>query len=194
MKKNKLQQFEEGEAKRITQKIYSILEQTKNQTHTQINEIINSELKENFEFPGGGDLQRHYSEERIKEKIFSDIQPGRGDSKSILWFNFYVYFRIPFTIMIGIILLSLGGLVALFLVIYLTIFVILFWGLKKRRLWAWKMNFVVLILEAIIAAFGKFDGTIDSIVVIILGGGLFWLLPNWIYFKKRKYLFLYSRS
>ncbi len=115
--------------------------------------------------------------------------------KSLLWFNFYVYFRLPAGIVVSIVSLFSAEVVtllaALLALINIAVSGILFWGLKERKLWAWKMNFAVLVFDTIVFPFAKDADTVTIIelIVYVVIVGIFWLLPNWIYFKKREYLF-----
>jgi hypothetical protein len=193
-KKNELQQFEKNEVELITKKITEILKQTKNQTHQQIDKIIELELKDKPIFKDIEDWQADYSRERIKDEVFSHIQKGQEKNKSLAWFNFYVYFRLPFGIVISFLLLFTGGIASLFSLVDIIIFGTLFWGLKKRELWAWKMNFFVLIFETIALPLGRVSDGTEFIIFAVILTAVVWLLPNWIYFKKRKYLFLYSEN
>lgn len=102
------------------------------------------------------------------------------------WFEFYVYFRIP----AGLIFIVISFILTpdIFLMINAILLVILFRGLKNRTLWGWRLNFAVLVLEALFMPMGLATSTISYpwMVVIV---GLIWTLPNWIYFLERKHLF-----
>ncbi len=143
------------------------------------------------------DWQMDYAVERIVSKIEKKINsvnhPKRVSSKNLGWFNFYVYIRLPLSVILGIlnllVLIDLHSNVIWIVVSVLQIVIsgVLFWGLKKRKLWAWEMNFFVLIFETIILALSKLDVTMFIITIILFG--LIWVLPNWIYFNNRKFLF-----
>ena len=67
-------------------------------------------------------------------------------------------------------------------------------GLKNRRLWAWKANWMVLGIQWLNAAFPKHpthDWQEFAAMCLggLIGGGLFWVWPNYIYFRKRRILF-----
>lgn len=192
MNENELKEFEEKEINRITQKIISAIKESKTLTNRQVNKIIDGELKNDSTYSGLQDWNIHYSKERIKEGVLGNslLNQGKGDS-SLSWFNFYVYFRLPAGIIVSFLFLFSGGLIAFLNLIDIAIGGTLFWGLKERKLWAYKMNFVVLIAETVLRPLERANDMIEFVIFIAIFG-LLWLLPNWIYFKKRKYLFLYS--
>ena len=191
MEDNKIQQFEEEKVGAITKEVNKILKEEKTLTNRQIIDIIEGELNDEEFYKNLEDFQSHYSKERIKESVFSNINKNKGGDKPLGWFNFYVYLRMPLGIITSAMYIYFGGLIAFLSIIDIIIIGLLFWGFKKRKLWAYKMNFIVLIAETILRPLGKsFD--FMSFVIFVIITGLLWLLPNWIYFKKRKYLFLYS--
>ena len=128
------------------------------------------------------------------------LASGKEAGVSTVWLNFYVYVRIP----LGILLSLIQGIPAGFLAyplqpsvvvftlafavfdICLAIFLLI--GLHRRRLWGWKLNWFVLVLEVFVRPIGKMD---DAVVyfTIVTGLALVWFLPNAIYFKKRRHLF-----
>lgn len=123
-------------------------------------------------------------------------------SLPIRWLNFYVYFRIPASIVLSVIygllifaLYSVDTTVALFalfalifIAAYICLAVFLFVGLHRRRRWGWKLNWFLLGLDFLLGALG-YPGRVIihffSVGVLAFG----WLLPNVIYFKKRRHLF-----
>ena len=192
MDENELKIFEEKEIERITQKIASNIKESKTLTNKQINKIIDEELKNDPIYSGFEDYNIYYSKERIREGVLNNklLNEGKGELP-LSWFNFYVYFRLPAGIVLSFLLLFLGGPIAVLNLINIVIGGSLFWGLKERKLWAYEMNFVVLILEALAYSVGKSSNAAVFVIFFIIFS-LLWVLPNWIYFKKRKYLFLYS--
>lgn len=130
----------------------------------------------------------------------SPIQRSNNKSFGLKWFVFYTYIRLPISILLLIISVAilydrvfmavdLNEIFSLLLLlIYLVLLIALLIGLKDRKLWAWKLNFIVLIIETIIAAIGKSDDIVIFITLTVLGS-LLWILPNWVYFSKRKFLF-----
>jgi len=195
MDENELKKFEEKEIDRITQKVVSVIKESKTLTNAQVNKIIDEESKDNSFYEGIEDWNIHYSKERIREgvlnnKLLNQVKAEKGEL-SLLWFNFYVYFRLPAGIVVSVLLLFSGGHIAFLNLIDLIIAGVLFWGLKERKLWGWKFNFVVLVLGTFALPLQRASNANEFIVVFVVFA-LAWLLPNWIYFKKRKYLFLYS--
>ena len=192
MNESELKIFEEKEIERITQKTVSVIRESKTLTNKQVNKIIDEELKNDPIYSGLEDYNVHYSKERIREGVLNNklLNQGRGELP-LSWFNFYVYFRLPVGIVLSFLFLFFGGPIASLSVINIAIGVTLFWGLKERKLWAYEMNFVILIFDALVLSLGK-SSNAGGFVIFFAIFALVWLLPNWIYFKKRKYLFLYS--
>ncbi len=116
----------------------------------------------------------------------------------IQWLNFYVNVRIPLGIVVSVIglivfALSANDPIAVIVTLILTAFdiclsIFLFIGLRRRRLWGWRLNWVVLVLEVLLRPLDEADD-LTMYVVFLVAAALFWLLPNTIYFKKRRYLF-----
>lgn len=197
------------------QKIQFIIQKIKDQNskkelkHQEIVKMIDEELKD-FKTNNKEDWQDHYIKERIKRNVIDHLKEKEEfktsqTGKSLKWFKFYVYFRIPSGILLG--FLSIFLLLKLenypvssvvFLVFNIFILIVLFLGLSNKDIWAWKFNFFVLIYETITISFNAIKSVAGLIGEDFLAfgflfnlviGGLIWLLPNWIYFKKRKYLF-----
>jgi hypothetical protein len=67
-------------------------------------------------------------------------------------------------------------------------------GLSKRRLWAWKANWAIIIGEPILLAFSKMSHKSSQHKLAFFLGffvilGIIWIWPNYVYFKKRRILF-----
>ena len=112
------------------------------------------------------------------------------------WLWFYTYIRMPLSVLT---LLSSfpGGLSTLAGLIYLGFVVLLicnFVGLSGRKAWGYKLNWCVLTIECLLFPFTLLDITADFAPVAYLAyAGIFafvWFLPNSIYFRKRKRLFI----
>ncbi len=73
------------------------------------------------------------------------------------------------------------------------------YGLYHRKPWAWRWNWVLLVIAYInisiylpVPTHGPYGGTVDLVVQFVpqlLLGGLIWMWPNYVYWKKRKGLF-----
>ena len=113
------------------------------------------------------------------------------------WLKFYTNIRIPFSIfftLVGAYNVTtipssqtdiLKGISAVIVLVY----AILFWGLYKRELWGWRLNWGFIFLEPILGVIG-FSTDPSQILIALLVGLLIYTYPNYVYFKKRKYLFL----
>ena len=175
-------------------------------THQQIITIIDLGL-EGFSTNGQEDWQDHYIKERIKRNVLAELEKENFKPSQtgvpLKWFKFYTYFRIPAGILLSLVwvsfLLHLDEYLILPLVLLIfnmIILIILFIGLSTKKLWGWKFNFFVLIYETVIISFNSVsnlgkdrDSLIFAFLLALITVCLVWLLPNWIYFKKRKYLF-----
>jgi len=113
------------------------------------------------------------------------------------WLKFYVNFRIPFAIFITLINVldpppyyisdekDLFRIIGLGIIL---IYLVLFWGLYKRKLWGWKFNWSFIFVEPLLGPFGVVSNPI-LLFIYITGGIILYSFPNYIYFKKRKHLF-----
>jgi len=114
------------------------------------------------------------------------------------WFKFYVYIRFPLgLISSGFLLLKNPQ--SSFLWFGSALMLVLFIGLMNKKLWAWKLNFGYLVYEALLMVLAEysliqkefsFEATDSKVyLAIVIAIGLAWIILNWIYFKKRKYIF-----
>ncbi len=107
------------------------------------------------------------------------------------WFYFYTYFRLPLSVVFGLIMIigTEEPVYALVAFLYTAGLIVLFIGLNQRKLWGWNLNMIFLIYEALQYAslYGK--GNIIYIFTVFIVACLIWVLPNYIYFKKRIHLF-----
>ena len=114
------------------------------------------------------------------------------------WLSFYAYAYLPFNIIASIALTSdqhfgqrgttdTAGFILYFVfIIAIAVFKgFIVYGLHKRRLWAWTLNWVVLCSIVLLGPIGR--GA--NYFVVFLSLGLVFFLPNFIYFKKRRSLF-----
>lgn len=138
-------------------------------------------------------------EEAFYEKTKQSSEGETEKGLPIRWLNFYVYVRIPLGILISVVsglasfalypddpavLLFVLGLTAFDLC--LAIFLLI--GLHRRRLWGWRLNWFVLVLEVLLRPLDKAEDA-TMYFAFLIAAALFWLLPNAIYFKKRRHLF-----
>lgn len=114
------------------------------------------------------------------------------------WFKFYAYISIPLGLLISLILIfTLSGFAGWITFVNIILLGALFYGLYHRKLWAWYLNFPILIIEGFSKAFNTtrrgavdYDFTDGVGWVIFIVVTLVWVIPNWIYFAKRKHLFV----
>jgi len=74
------------------------------------------------------------------------------------------------------------------LALMLPLHVVLFIGLHRRRLWGWYLNYVVLVLGVLLGP-SRWAEDVETYIGVVALGGFVWLLPNAIYFNRRKHLF-----
>jgi len=120
------------------------------------------------------------------------------------WYYFYTYVRLPLTgIFMVLITLdlflepqyqSVSRATILTFVMFNSIFFImliaLFIGLSKFKSWAWYLNIVVIFLDCLLGSFRNFDNNLIMWIMQLIAGLFIWFLPNFIYFNKRKNLFV----
>jgi len=118
----------------------------------------------------------------------------------IRWLNFYVDI-IPVGIVLSVVLVVYAlahGLysddptsvpfILIFTALKVCLGVFLFVGLHRRRLWGWRLNWFVLVLVVLLGPLGRAEDS-TTYFLFLIAVALLWLLPNAIYFKKRRYLF-----
>lgn len=134
-----------------------------------------------------------------KSKINKEEQETISDRELPLrWFKFYTYVRIPIAIFVAISLIvsietNPRGLFEIYLmeamlILMVIYYAILFYALHKRLSLGWMLNWVAIVSDTLIAPIGhaKFLGAYLVAVILM---SLVWFLPNYIYFKKRRYFF-----
>lgn len=113
------------------------------------------------------------------------------------WMEFYNYWLIPVAIFKNLVIIPLtqetkygipsDTLFIMGLIISIPL-VFLFIGLRKRRLWGWKLNWFILVAGVLLNPLN----IAEDVIIYLAGvafGFLVWFLPNYIYFKKRRRLF-----
>ena len=168
------------------EKIQSIIKKIQDENSSevlrreQIEQLIDDELQ-GFKLDNQEEWRIHYVKERIKRGALSALKDKEKFKSahielSTKWLNYYISWRIPFSIFFYFLfIVEYIGHPSNYFIIFLVFFAIefiyafLMIGLSKRRLWAWRLNNVILLIE--------------SLVFFI------WGILNWFYFKKRKKLF-----
>lgn len=113
------------------------------------------------------------------------------------WLKFWNYFSLPVGGVLGL-LMSLGfpALGIIMVPISILQFVVAY-GLHQKKLWAWQWNWVLIIIAYISMVIpeptpGMHSGGVDLVVQFVIRavlGGLIWMWPNKVYWKKRRSLF-----
>ena len=125
-----------------------------------------------------------------KKSPQSNVDPAVLGTK---WLAFWNYVSLPVGGLLGIVFAILtpefGVIVGLVAFFQLTVA----YGLHNRRLWAWQWNWVLIVLTGISPA-------VENALVIpgdfwprfavgIVVTGLVWIWPNYVYWRKRQFLF-----
>lgn len=116
------------------------------------------------------------------------------------WLNFWIYFHLPATVLLGIAsFFSVASVELLFGEIIVEIplaclAIALITGLRRRKLSAWQLNFLWIFMDVLAFAAERLgDGSIEDKLTTFVGHlimyGLIWGAPNFIYFEKRRVLF-----
>lgn len=115
------------------------------------------------------------------------------------WLSFWNYFCLPIYGIINIyIALTSPDIIFGFITIILAIVQLsTAWGLHYRRMWAWRLNWIALLinyyggvtLPRFIKHIYGYEEPGTQLTLRIIFGALIWILPNIIYWKKRKNLF-----
>ena len=115
------------------------------------------------------------------------------------WLWFYTYIRLPLSMLFSLLYLcgflivadSLFSLIVpLFLLGILVLYTFTFIGLIKRTSWAYKLNWCVLACDSILPVLTGWISIGYGSIPISLGQAGLWFIPNAIYFKKRRSLFI----
>ena len=141
----------------------------------------------------------------FSNKDSSGIAQGKSVSETSLgmkWFTYWTYVHLLVTGFIGVcigLLVAvevawLGGLIVALCAPYLAAC----WGLHKRRLWGYRLNWFNIFLNSVNAlvpnSMGMFGDPITPEIATEFGirlvvVSLVWYLPNIIYWRKRRHLF-----
>jgi|GEM_PF-2186820 len=140
------------------------------------------------------ELKKRDIKEIDADKI-EELRKSKLEEVPTGWLEFYNYWLIPGGIFFNLIIAPLTiqieypGVMFIFGLIWSILLAFLLYGLHKRRLWGWKLNWVVLVIGVLLNSLEYYTmGVIFYFVVLILGV-LIWVLPNYVYFKKRRHLF-----
>jgi hypothetical protein len=107
------------------------------------------------------------------------------------WLKFWNYFSLPVGGAFGL-LMSFGIPTIGFILVPIAILQFMVaYGLHNRKIWAWQLNWVLILLSCLIprAANSSIDFWAQLIIIQIPLFGLIWMWPNYVYWKKRRVLF-----
>jgi hypothetical protein len=114
------------------------------------------------------------------------------------WLWFWLYIRLPLGVLASLLYAARGDTITSTVNLLFALWLIgLFFGLRDRKLWAWKQNIWIVFAEPFTRALRQYQigSTPEQIgndigvtigVLLLIG---VWSWPNYVYFKKRKHLF-----
>jgi len=132
------------------------------------------------------------NENSVKSSNFT-----KSKSISTRWLSFYIYIFLPFKILVSPVNILASyydgninfNILDFVPILTFDIFLIfLIYGLHKRKFWGWICNWIFLAFMVLLSPISSSNNFRVYIVAVILTALIFFL-PNYIYFKKRKYLF-----
>lgn len=128
------------------------------------------------------------------------LQVDRGIGTK--WLRFWTYVNLPLTgglgVLVGIALLSQAFWLGAALVLVSLLYLAAAFGLHKRRHWGWQLNWVTIAINALNGIIpNSLESFSDPLEARVLGEMavravvvlLIWVLPNLIYWRKRRSLF-----
>lgn len=132
---------------------------------------------------------KEISEQR--EEHFKEMIGEKEKGLPIKWLWFYTYISLPLTLIWSLISIFFipdltERVISLIIIIPFGILSILvFIGIHKRRIWGWKLNWVLIAVELILFVFSVFSraGTVS------MGYTPLWVALNVMYFSRRRILF-----
>ena len=115
------------------------------------------------------------------------------------WLLFWIYIRIPLGILMSLNKVTNINFPSWYRSSVLTTIILsgfVFQGLRKRLKWGWRLNFLLLGIEAFyylpMNFASKEKAGEDYIIAYLIGlviCGVVWFVPNYLYFKRRESLF-----
>ena len=133
----------------------------------------------------------------IEETKKEELQRKCTVDLPVSWIKFYNYWLIPGAVFRNLVIIPFtqeikygipsNTLFIIGLICSIPLF-FLFIGLRKRRLWGWKLNWVILVAGVLLIPL-DYAGTVIIYLIGVVFGLLVWFLPNYFYFKKRRPLF-----
>ncbi|MFW6035227.1 MAG: hypothetical protein ACOCRZ_03120 [Halothermotrichaceae bacterium] len=131
----------------------------------------------------------------MDEQLNNNIEIEADSNGTPIWLWFYTYIRIPLGVIFGIV--SIINYIVSdisihlnipFVIILMSVHLVVFFGIHKRKLWGWYSNWGLLAVEILYYSYSGFSSLLNFfvrlLVLIIL-----WGVPNYFYFSKRKFVF-----
>ena len=125
----------------------------------------------------------------------TDQDQSKPKQLGLKWFKFWCYVLLPLNGCISMLafLVLFEDIGILFGVIGALQFLVAY-GLHKRRMWAWGWNWLLVALTWVVmsmpSTFADVDDMIVRFLILFVFTGLIWMLPNYVYWKNRKIIFL----
>lgn len=136
-----------------------------------------------------------------KQQVAIPAQVRDPTTLGTKWLKFWNYFALPFGGVVGLLMTVSSPVLGIIMIPFAILQFVVVYGLHQRKLWAWQMNWALVVITYIyiisiaITTLQSHGGTADLVVHFLIGlilGGLIWMCPNYVYWKKRKGLFSYE--
>jgi hypothetical protein len=136
----------------------------------------------------------------LADQVVESASPKVSPNPATLgtkWLKFWNYFSLPVGCVLGVLVwIGIPVLGIIMAPISLLQFSVAY-GLHNRWLWAWQWNWVLIVIAYISITIptpmpGSHGGWVDLVVQFIIKlviGGIVWMWPNHVYWKKRRALF-----
>ena len=126
-----------------------------------------------------------------------NISPPLTANKDVglKWLHFWNYVTLPLGTIAEFMSSFSGGIQEITSALSAIIHVFVIYGLHKRRMWGWKLNWLVILMSFAIIAMPIQSGSKNQSQLITEGvfrvilAAVFWILPNFVYWRKRRFLF-----
>ena len=166
-----------------------------NSTSDEYRQEVIDYAKEELQKRGTVNISQEKAKEIIeqREEHFKEMIGEKEKGLPIKWLWFYTYIRLPLTLIWSLISIFFipdltERVISLIIIIPFGILSILvFIGIHKRRIWGWKLNWVLIAVESILFVFSR-SGTGSPMGYTPLAA-LIWVALNVMYFSRRRILF-----
>jgi hypothetical protein len=167
-----------------------------NSTSSEYRQEVIDYAKEELQKRGAMNISTEKAQEIIEQRGEERLKGWIKEKEKglpIKWLWFYIYVRLPFSFLLTLIsIFFIPDLAVRVITLIITtpfaiLCVLVFVGLHKRRIWGWKLNWVLIGFEMVLLVFREAETASSSIPIFL--SVILWVVPNSIYFSKRRILF-----